>query len=77
MVVEYVALVADVFSPEDVERHRNDGSWCASNALRELSEYVEAGDCLCNRAKFEVLRDATPEDAEKVPAAVRAGWAST
>ena len=33
------------WSPEDIESHRNMGTWCANNALDELDN--QEGECLC------------------------------
>lgn len=39
-----------------VEFHRNDGSWCASNWIDELVELDNSG-CICDITKFEVIED--------------------
>lgn len=42
---------------EDVEFNRNDSSWCADNAVDDVSDFLAAkGDgCLCNDFTCEVL----------------------
>lgn len=57
MTVEYEVEVPNHWDAHRVEFHRNDGSWCASNAIDELQEMVDNGDCLCNRTEFEYLSD--------------------
>ena len=38
---------------QQIERHRNNGSWCADNAVSELDNYP--GSCLCPVFHCEVL----------------------
>lgn len=38
-----------------IEFHRNDGSWCAVNAIRELEGLTSEGQCLCPVFNCEVL----------------------
>lgn len=59
------SFVVDVMVPhhwtkDDIERHRNESSWCADNAITEL--HVD-GSCLCPRFKAEFVRvlDETPQ----------------
>lgn len=53
------------------EFHRNDGTWCANNAVNEIEAHIQAepindvssvGTCLCHRfkAEFVSVLDATP-----------------
>lgn len=57
------------WTPHDFEFNRNDGSWCADNAIPELEQYVGGGDgdCLCNHFKAEFLGvlDDTPRSKSK------------
>ncbi len=46
-----------LWSKEDIEHHKNGGSWCASNAADEIAHYVDGIGCLCGHAKFEYLSD--------------------
>jgi len=55
---EYPVVVPSHWSKDDIEFHRNEGSWCSSNMIGELQEVFDAGDCLCLRTKFEYLGDA-------------------
>jgi hypothetical protein len=49
------------WSDRDVEFHRNDGTWCADNAIGELEAAAEIA-CLCPNFKCEVIGvvDPTP-----------------
>ena len=40
---------------EQIEFHRNVGSWCADNSVDELQELIEEGNCLCGCFEAEVL----------------------
>ena len=59
MVVEYVVDVPASWGKDMIEFHRNDGSWCANNAITELEELFDQDDapCMCNAATFEYLDD--------------------
>lgn len=65
MVVEYVIDVPEHWTPKDIEFHRNDGSWCADNALEELAELRGEDGCICSLARFEYVREATGEDEQE------------
>lgn len=60
MVVEYDIEVPASWGKYNIEFHRNEGSWCASNALDELAELCGDDGCLCNHAAFELVTD-SPE----------------
>jgi hypothetical protein len=66
MAIEYVVEVPEDWSEVDVKFHRNESSWCAGNAQAELDklfEYTRAqGGCVCNRTKYEFMREATEDD---------------
>lgn len=51
MVVEYFASVPAHWDKHMIEFHRNESSWCASNALDELNKL----DCICQNTNFEYL----------------------
>lgn len=61
MTVEYEVEVPAHWDQHMVEFHRNDGTWCASNAVEELRVLVEkleedgGGGCLCNQTHFHYL----------------------
>ena len=61
MKVRYVASVPRYWSKDDIEFHRNDGSFCLSNDLAQLCKEDETG-CLCDRAEVAFVREATKED---------------
>lgn len=52
--VEYEVEVPADWDKDQIEFHRNEGSWCANNALEEL-ENLEG--CLCDDAEFEYMED--------------------
>lgn len=60
-IIEYEVDVAPMGDPDDkaaehFEFHRNEGSWCADNMLRELSDLCGENGCLCGRVKFAFVR---------------------
>lgn len=55
MIVEYDVLVPSTWTKEQIEFHRNDSSWCASNVISELEELDKEDRCLCGIARFEYL----------------------
>lgn len=70
MTVEYVVEVPENLPPDMIEFMRNEGSWCATNALDELQpneeEDPEGNCCLCHTTAFEYVREATPEDEKSI-----------
>ena len=50
------------WTAKQIEAHRNESSWCADNAIRELERFAEAKGCLCGRfkAKFVEVVDPKP-----------------
>lgn len=63
MTVEYVITIPESWTPEQIENHRNHGSWCAINAIAELDRISEH-NCLCEDSRFEYVREATAQDEE-------------
>lgn len=62
-IVEYEVEVPFCWDKEDIEFHRNEGSWCASNLIDELSNIDHEGEddiCLCGIAKFEFVEVTVP-----------------
>lgn len=57
MTVIYAIEVPEHWSKENIEFHRNRGSWCADNAISELQEIFneDSGRCMCDAAHFEYL----------------------
>ena len=63
LIVEYVVDVPESWTPEDIEFHRNEASWCADNLVGELQEIADNDKiCLCSFAEFEFVSEATVED---------------
>jgi hypothetical protein len=57
MTVDYEVDVPAHWDAHMVEFHRNDGSWCADNALDELTKIADEAGCICHIAKFEHISD--------------------
>lgn len=57
MIVEYEVEVPADWDKQQIEFHRNDGSWCSDNALYELGKLSEQNGCLCSVMEFECLND--------------------
>lgn len=55
MIVEYEVDVPADWGKQQVEFHRNEGSWCSNNALDELERLAEEKGCLCHAMEFEYL----------------------
>ena len=59
MFVDYEIEVPARWEKHNIEFARNEGSWCANNAIRELEEYFdnESGEnnCMCDASYFEYL----------------------
>lgn len=55
MTVEYEVKVPAHWDKHMIEFHRNDGSWCADNALDELAEIGGGDGCLCHCTHFDYL----------------------
>jgi hypothetical protein len=66
LTVEYPIRVPEHWTPEDIELHRNDSSWCIGNAVVELDSVNDQG-CICGIAKVEYVREATEDDEIRLP----------
>jgi len=55
--IEYEVEEPASWSGEDIEFHRNEGSWCASNMLDELAEISDEHNCLCDKVQFKYIMD--------------------
>ena len=59
VVVEYsFMLTVDVpqtWDKDAIESHRNEGTWCANNALTELLNLSEEKGCLCGTMKCSYI----------------------
>ena len=57
VIIEYDVFVPHSWSKEDIEFHRNESSWCASNIIDELKELESSGNCLCSHTHCECVND--------------------
>ena len=55
MIVEYEVDVPAFWDKERIEFHRNDGSWCADNALAELRKLSKQDGCLCAKTAYQYI----------------------
>ena len=53
--IEYEVWAPAHWEKDDIEFHRNESSWCASNLMRELDELDDKDGCLCPAATFEFV----------------------
>jgi hypothetical protein len=59
--VEYDLQVPESMSKEDIEFHRNEGTWCGDSLVEELQGQVHSAEgeeyrpCLCGVVRYEVL----------------------
>ena len=56
-IVEYEVDVPAFWESPDVESHRNDSSWCASNMIKELEKLDDDEGCLCSFVRYEYIKD--------------------
>lgn len=55
-IIEYPIEVPHSWTKDDIEFHRNEGTWCSDNMLDELKEIIDEGHaCLCGISRFEVV----------------------
>lgn len=58
MTIEYEIEVPASWDKDQIEFHRNESAWCASNIIDELKALDNKdGRCLCGITKFEYLSD--------------------
>ena len=58
MTVEYEIDVPANWDKGMVEFHRNEGTWCADNAVEELQAIIDKGEgCLCGCTEYEYIED--------------------
>lgn len=43
------------WTPKEILAHRNQGTWCADNAIEELEALISDKSCLCDRFKAEFV----------------------
>lgn len=60
--IEYAVEVPENWDQYEIEFHRNDSSWCASNLIDDLRRLDLSEGCLCAVVKFEFVREATAQD---------------
>lgn len=85
-VVEVEVMMPHSWDSDDIEMHRNMGSWCANNCVDDINAHIIALEgynrCLCHdgafHAEFIGVVDDTPvrelktEEAQKIEAGIRA-----
>lgn len=64
LIVEYAVTMPESWDEAMILSNRNDGCWCASNAIQELEALNRKAGCLCAPARYEFVREATDEDDE-------------
>ena len=61
--IQYVITVPEDWTKEQIEFHRNEGSWCSDNGLREIDNFRERTDhCLCGNMYYKYIREANAVD---------------
>ena len=65
MIAEYEIDVPNHWNKHNIEFHRNEGSWCADNAIEELEALAKAHGCLCGVMRFEYIEDTSGEMLEE------------
>jgi hypothetical protein len=64
--LEYEIEVPRSWTKENIEFHRNEGTWCADNMVQELENWMGTGGsyeeegyrpCMCGTTHFEVVED--------------------
>lgn len=65
MTVEYPVKVPASWTKENIEFHRNEGTWCSDNALAELDALFgeDDQDCMCGVSRFELVDTVNGEQA--------------
>lgn len=57
--ITYEIEAPSTWTPEDIEHHRNEGSWCSSNIVYEIQDLVGEGEeierCICRMVKYEYV----------------------
>jgi hypothetical protein len=54
--MEYEIEIPHFWSKENIEFHRNESRWCASNMIQELEQLDDKG-CLCPHVTFELVKE--------------------
>lgn len=58
LTVEYPIRIPEFWTTEDLEFHRNEGTWCSNN----LVDDIEKLRCVCGQSEFKYVREATADD---------------
>ena len=70
LTMDYVISVPAHWTRDDIEFHRNDSSFCYNNDLRDLGNWTDdEGNCSCQAAHVEFVREATEFDMLQLPTA--------
>jgi hypothetical protein len=62
MTAQYVVQVPEYWDADQIEFHRNEGSWCASNGIAELEQMEGRVGCLCGSIEYAYVREASAQD---------------
>lgn len=64
---EYVVDVGESWTEDNIEFHRNESTWCASNGMDEIVRMLATRNdlCCCGYTSYKYLREATAEDEER------------
>jgi hypothetical protein len=54
-VIDYEIEVPAHWGKEEIEFHRNEGSWCASNLIDEIVALSDIDGCLCSSTEFKFV----------------------
>jgi hypothetical protein len=73
---EWYCTVPESWDEDFIEFHKNECTWCADNVVESESfrrmpppfsvDTAGEGRCLCGTLTFRFLRDATPEEADRI-----------
>lgn len=82
--IEFDVEVPHFWTKENIEFHRNDGTWCAQNIDNDIAQYREStGSCMCSETKIEYVEtvDNNPEihedELRKTAKTPRLAWPGT
>ncbi len=74
MSIEFVAAVPQSWDKDQIEFHRNEGTFCSANdidavteALRAQNPDVDGSPCFCFCSRTELVREATEDDHKRLP----------
>ena len=58
--VRYEVEVPEDHTPHDIEFYYNDGTWCASNIVQDLTEYAK-NRCMCDDVVIRYVSEVEPD----------------